>query len=124
MLKSLLWVGAGSCIGGILRYLLSQIIHSGQYTFPLATFVTNVLGSFLIGALIGIFLRFAPNHLSLYLFMVTGFCGGFTTFSTFSNEALALIQNGNFLYFVIYALGSLVFGILSVFVGYKIIALL
>lgn len=88
MIKSILLVGAGSFVGGILRYLLSQIIHSEQGAFPVATFLTNVLGSLLIGVLIGILSKFAPTHAGLYLLLVTGFCGGFTTFSTFSNEAL------------------------------------
>ena len=124
MIKSILLVGAGSFVGDILRYLLSQIIHSEQGAFPVATFLTNVLGSLLIGVLIGILSKFAPTHAGLYLLLVTGFCGGFTTFSTFSNEALFLIQNGNFMYFAMYVFGSLALGMFSVLVGYKVVALL
>lgn len=124
MVKSIILVGAGSCVGGILRYLLSLVIHFERNGFPIATFVTNVLGCLLIGVLVGVLARFAPSNTGLYLLLVTGFCGGFTTFSTFSNESLLLIQNGNFMYFALYAFGSLAFGVLSVFVGYKIAAFL
>ena len=94
MLKSILLVGLGSCAGGILRYLLSLAVHPVRTGFPLATFLTNIAGCLIIGILLGVFSRNSSESSSLCLLLTTGFCGGFTTFSTFSNDALTLLQTG------------------------------
>ena len=118
MIKDILFVGIGSGIGGICRYLVSLSmghIHNG---FPLGTFVVNIVGCLLIGILWGVTSRF-PNLSSAFslLFMV-GFCGGFTTFSTFSKEGLTMLQANNYLIFSLYAIGSIVLGIMAVALGY------
>ena len=119
MLKNILLVGAGSFFGGALRYIVSLLV---KYTcgFPWATFTVNLLGCLLIGVLWGIFSRCANASQQLVLFLSVGFCGGFTTFSTFSKESLQLIQSGNWLYFSLYVAGSILLGLLLVAVGYQI----
>lgn len=119
MLKNILLVGAGSFFGGALRYIVSLLV---KYTggFPWATFTVNLLGCLLIGVLWGIFSRCANASQQLVLFLSVGFCGGFTTFSTFSKESLQLIQSGNWLYFSLYVAGSILLGLLLIAVGYQI----
>ena len=91
MLKSILLVGAGSFVGGALRYVISLLVRpSGG--FPLSTFIVNIAGCLLIGLLYGLFSRFSTTSGSLCLLLTTGFCGGFTTFSTFSADAVRLLR--------------------------------
>ena len=119
MWKNILLVGAGSFVGGALRYLVSLLLkYSGG--FPWATFVVNVIGCFVIGLLWGVFSRCANVSQQLVLFLSVGLCGGFTTFSTFSKESLQLMQSGNWLYFALYVAGSVALGILLVALGYQI----
>ncbi|HOP14600.1 MAG TPA: fluoride efflux transporter CrcB, partial [Lentimicrobium sp.] len=100
MLKILLFIGSGSFLGGIARYLLSKSIQQTVITsFPLGTFWVNITGCFLIGLIYGLSDRGTPISNELRLFLAVGFCGGFTTFSTFSHENLALLRDGSFLYF-------------------------
>ena len=119
MIKNILIVGAGSFIGGAWRYLISLLL---KYTsgFPWATFIINLLGCLIIGLLWGLFTRFTNVSQQLVLFLSVGFCGGFTTFSTFSKESFQLIQSGNWLYFSLYVAGSIILGILLVATGYQI----
>lgn len=118
MLRDLLYVGAGSFAGGVARYLVSLAMKSAGSGFPWATFTVNVVGCLLIGLLWGLSVR-SSNALSdhLGLFLSVGFCGGFTTFSTFSKESLQLIQSGNWWYFALYVTGSILLGILLVAAG-------
>jgi len=119
MLKDILLVGAGSFLGGIVRYLISLFMKGiGAVALPWATFIANILGCLLIGILWATFNR-TPNA-QLNLLVVTGFCGGFTTFSTFSRESLVLLQSGNYLLFATYAIGSIGLGLLAVMAGYAI----
>jgi CrcB protein len=118
MLKTLLLVGIGGGLGSVLRYLTAYIV--GKFhdnPFPLATFSVNIFGCLLIGMLIGIFgKQLSPNDDLKYLF-ITGFCGGYTTFSTFSAENIQLIQSGNYIIPALYITLSVLFGILAVFIG-------
>jgi CrcB protein len=117
MIKDLLLVGAGSCLGGMARYLVAQFVKSSD--FPWATMTANIAGCLLIGMLwAGLQRLSAPVQLNLFL--VTGFCGGFTTFSTYSKESLALLQSGCYQSFCLYAAGSVLLGISAVFVGFFI----
>lgn len=120
MLRDILLVGAGSFIGGAARYAVSLLVRVGACGFPWGTFAVNVLGCLLIGLLWGCMGRCATTTSGLMLFLTAGFCGGFTTFSTFSKESLALLQAGSYTTFVLYAVGSLVLGIASVALGYAI----
>ena len=120
LLKNIVLVGAGSCIGGILRYLIS-VIRIGK-GFPWGTLAVNLLGCLFIGVLCGWFTKAGTAAGNLALFLTVGFCGGFTTFSTFSKEALAMLQQGNFWLFAAYVAVSVIFGILFVAVGYYAVA--
>lgn len=120
--RALVLVGIGGGIGSVLRYVSSWLITKNVSTnFPLATFSVNILGCFLIGILIGIFgKQFSSNDDLKYLF-ITGFCGGYTTFSTFSAENIQLIQSGNYLTPALYIASSVLFGILAVFIGMTLV---
>lgn len=121
MLKILLFIGSGSFLGGIARYLLSRSIQNTVITsFPLGTFWVNITGCFLIGLIYGLSDRGTPISNELRLFLAVGFCGGFTTFSTFSNENLALLRDGSFLYFSLYAGLSVFLGLLATFGGHAL----
>ncbi len=118
MLKDLLYVGAGSFVGGVVRYLVS-LAMKGVGGFPWATFIVNVVGCLLIGLLWGLSVRSSNALLGhLGLFLSVGFCGGFTTFSTFSKESLALLQTGSYVIFALYAVGSILLGLAAVALGY------
>ena len=118
MLKDLLLVGLGSGLGGMCRYLVSQLLVTTQNGFPWGTFTVNIVGSLLIGLLWGLSSRLPSLSPVLTLLFMVGFCGGFTTFSTFSREGLTLLQMQNYTLFQLYTLGSVVLGILAVMVGY------
>ena len=119
MLRNIFLVGAGSFVGGALRYAISLLIkHS--VGFPWATFTVNLLGCLAIGLLWGLFCRYSNVSQQLVLFLSVGFCGGFTTFSTFSKESLQLIQSGNWMSLALYVAGSIVLGLLLVAAGYQI----
>lgn len=116
MLTKILLVGLGGGAGSILRFLTSAYINRWNITtFPLGTFLVNVMGCLIIGFLLGVTGKAFNEDIKLLL--VTGFCGGYTTFSTFSSENLFLLQNGNYLMLVIYILASIIIGLLAVWFG-------
>jgi fluoride exporter len=118
MLKILLLIGSGSFIGGILRYLISRHIQFGVFsTFPWGTFAVNMIGCLFVGLFYGISSRDGMMSNEWKMFLTVGFCGGFTTFSTFSVENIALIRDGNFLLFATYASLSLFIGIMATYSG-------
>lgn len=126
MIKTLLYIGAGSFIGGIARFLLSRAIHSwwAPAGFPAGTFTVNILGCLLIGIFYGISERYGILSSDMRLFLTVGLCGGFTTFSTFAYESLGMLNSGNMLNFVIYPTLSFVAGLLSAYFGNLIIRIL
>ena len=117
-LKAILVVGSGSFLGGAARYLVSLAMKNASKGFPWATLTVNVLGCFLIGLLWGYFSRGASEGGSWALFLTVGVCGGFTTFSTFSKEALIMLQAGNVWGFAGYVAISVIAGITLVALGY------
>lgn len=120
MVKNILLVGLGSFVGGVLRYLISLLLRPSMGGFPWGTFVVNIVGCLLIGALWGAMGRW-PNFSSrISLLIGMGFCGGFTTFSTFSKESLALLQAGSYGLFSAYVFGSIAVGILAVTLGFML----
>lgn len=120
MLQSILAVGIGGFAGSVLRYLISHYMKLSWSTiFPIGTFTVNLAGSFLIGIIIAATLT---ENLSqqMRLLLATGFCGGFTTFSTFSFEFFSLLQNGHAGYAFLYAGSSLVLGLFLVWLGFSL----
>lgn len=118
MLKTLLYIGIGSFLGGIARYLLSRAVQNSiASAFPYGTMAVNLLGCLLIGFIFGISER--TNILSdeWRIFLTIGFCGGFTTFSTFANENMTLLRDGNFISFALYTGLSVFLGLVAVFFG-------
>lgn len=118
-MKAVLLVGLGGFAGSALRYLSGMWLlrFAPLSGFPLGTFVVNVLGSFLIGFIYALTAKDNLLGPSAKLLLATGFCGGFTTFSTFSYENLNLLQEGQWGAFSAYALSSFVLGLLAVFAG-------
>jgi len=120
-MKEILFVGAGSAAGGILRYLSGKgLTLIFPYPFPLGTFVINILGSLAIGYIYGMASR-GTTQPGLFLFLTTGFCGGFTTFSAFSLENIHLIRNNNWQQALVYTGASLAFGLLATFIGISLV---
>lgn len=116
-MKLTLIVGAGSFLGGIARYLLSTLIQQKNTThFPFGTFAVNLIGCFVIGCLFGLFERSHVNQ-EWRLLLVTGFLGGFTTFSAFSAEAHSLFRTGHAVTALIYVTASVVCGIALTYLG-------
>ena len=120
MVRDIIIVGIGSGIGGICRYLISLIMGFANNGFPWGTFAVNVAGCLLIGILWGVTSRFQSLSPAFTLFFMVGFCGGFTTFSTFSKEGLTLLQTNNYMLFALYTIGSMVLGVIAVALGHLI----
>jgi fluoride exporter len=122
-MKILLAIGAGSFIGGVLRYLLSLLVQTKFLsTFPFGTLTVNIIGCFLIGLVFGLTDKGSLTQ-EWRLFLATGLLGGFTTFSAFSIESLSLFRDGQFFYATAYISSSVVAGIIATFIGFAIIKL-
>lgn len=114
-----LLVALGSAAGGIARYFVSQAMGKTS-GFPWGTFCVNVAGSLVIGILSGCIARTSGNTAGIRAFAVIGFCGGFTTFSTFSNDVFKLFESGHLLMAAGYILGTITVGLIAVWLGYLI----
>lgn len=114
----LIFLGGGT--GSVLRFLISKYLNPVSSHFYVGTFTVNILGCLMIGLISGWILRSNYMDQTLALLLITGFCGGFTTFSTFSLENLELIRNGELNNFLIYSLVSLLTGIAAVMAGFWI----
>jgi len=121
LLKTILAIGAGSFLGGAARYLVSLAMKGVSKGFPWATLVVNLVGCFIIGLLWGVFGKNGTEGSNLALFLTVGLCGGFTTFSTFSKEALMMLQSGNIWGFAGYVAISVIAGIALVALGYFLV---
>ncbi len=122
MFRLLLIIGSGSFIGGIARFLISRYVQSQALsTFPYGTFLVNVTGCFLIGIFYGLSERGNLMNADLRMFLTVGFCGGFTTFSTFANENISLLREGDFFYFALYTSLSIFLGLMATYIGNLII---
>ncbi|MGG6231716.1 fluoride efflux transporter CrcB [Tenacibaculum sp. SDUM215027] len=116
-MKQLLLVFIGGGVGSVLRYIIGKALNSSQTGIPYGTFTANILGSLLIGIILGLAAKndtLTQNHT---LLLATGFCGGFTTFSTFAYENHVFLKSGDFTSFAIYTIASFIFGFLAVFAG-------
>lgn len=123
-MKAAVLVFLGGGLGSVVRYLLTRMMSSPHLTFPWGTLTVNIAGSFLLGVILGCSLKQTGMHQNTVLFLATGFCGGFTTFSTFALENQAYLKAGDYLNFILYTSGSLVLGILAVGVGLVVSKLL
>lgn len=115
-----LFIGLGGFIGSAARYLVGLIAAETASGFPLKTFCINIIGSFLIGIISESALRDPTLSRNLVLFLQIGVCGGFTTFSTFSNEALRLIAGGRQGTALVYMAASVILGLLAVYAGWLV----
>ncbi|MAM18632.1 MAG: fluoride efflux transporter CrcB [Bacteroidota bacterium] len=115
-MKNLLLVFIGGGLGSSLRYIVGKWLNPNAL-IPYGTFVANVLGSLLIGVILGWAIKNNALNNPVNLLIGVGFCGGFTTFSTFSFENYALLKSGDYLPFFVYFFSSLFFGMLAVFGG-------
>lgn len=121
MFKTFLIVFLGGGIGSAFRYLISVITEKYAPTlFPWATFFVNIIGCFIIGILFGMVTKEHLSHPHLKLLFITGFCGGFTTFSAFALENIKLFQSGNSLLALLYIALSVLLGVLAVWTGMMI----
>ena len=113
MIRNLLLVALGGAVGSVCRYLLSGM---NAASWPWGTFAVNILGSLIIGLLMGLVSKGIVSP-EMKLLLVTGFCGGFTTFSTFANESFGMMKAGDALQMALYVGASVIVGILAVWAG-------
>lgn len=119
MVKNILLIGMGGFVGSVARYFVSKLnIYVNILEIPVGTLLVNVIGSFAIGYLTGIANRSEILTPELRLLLMVGICGGFTTFSSFTNENLTLMHNGQFLSILIYTGLSIILGFAAVYLGY------
>ncbi|HEV2083908.1 MAG TPA: fluoride efflux transporter CrcB [Gemmatimonadales bacterium] len=114
----LLYVAVGSAIGGVSRYLLGGLVQRMlDTTFPAGTLLVNVTGSFLLGAIIRYALETPSLTPEVRAFLTIGFCGGYTTFSTFSYETMALLEDGEWARAGVYITASVILSLIATFLG-------
>jgi len=119
---NILAVGLGGALGAIFRYLLGQIIPKLGSGFPIATFAVNLIGCFAIGLVVGLAGKHSNIDPRVILFLQTGICGGFTTFSTFSLESLTLIEEGKIVIGILYIVLSVLLGLLALLAARNLVS--
>ena len=121
IIRNTIFIGCGSFIGGVARYLISVAMKTMSKGFPWGTLVVNLVGCLVIGLLWGFFSKTSSEGNTWALFLMVGVCGGFTTFSTFSKEALVILQSGNIVGLLSYIGVSVIAGVALVAAGYYLI---
>lgn len=121
MIRNFLLVGIGGALGSMLRYGCNLFI--GLKPFPLATLLINTTGSFIIGVVVACAAKNETFAANWRLFLATGICGGFTTFSAFSLENVQLLESGKFGMLAFYIAASVLLGIAAVWLGFKAVNL-
>jgi fluoride exporter len=121
-MQAFLLVGLGGALGAMARYGVSAVVgHFWRTPFPIATMLVNVSGSLAMGLLVGWLARaLPPGQSEIRLFVAVGILGGFTTFSAFSLDVMTLIERGDVIPAVIYALGSVLLSVLALLLGLMI----
>jgi CrcB protein len=121
MIKHILLVGLGGGIGSIARYLCQRWVSASYvHSFPWGTFGVNIVGCFLIGIFWGLSFKSFDNNENWKLFLMTGLCGGFTTFSAFTVEGIGLIKEQKLALFFSYVAASVVLGLLATYIGMRL----
>jgi len=119
-MRVLLLIGTGGFIGSVCRYLLSKAVQEKMLSiFPYGTMTVNLLGCLVIGLVLALSEKFHFTS-ERTLFLTTGICGGFTTFSAFSSETLSMLRDGHLLQASFYIIASVVFCLLTTLLGYSI----
>ena len=122
MIKNLLIVGLGGAVGSMLRYAVQKFFQAQTAAaFPTGTLLVNIAGCFLIGILWSMVSRSLTWNDEMKLLLMTGFCGGFTTFSAFTLEGIGLLKENRTVLFVIYLTASVIGGLLATFLGIRIV---
>ncbi|MFK7782263.1 fluoride efflux transporter CrcB [Psychroserpens sp.] len=116
-MKQLLLVFLGGGFGSMLRFIIGKWLNNSENGIPYGTFAANIIGSLLIGIILGLAAKNETLSQSQTLLLATGFCGGFTTFSTFAYENHVFLKSGDFMSFAIYTIASFGIGFLAVFFG-------
>ena len=117
-MKQVLIVFIGGGLGTVMRFLTSKILPYSGKGFPWSTFSANMIGCLIIGVVTGYFLRnISENESEWILFATVGFCGGFTTFSSFANENFLFLRDDNYIIMLIYSILSVLSGILMIYLG-------
>lgn len=121
-MKEIFFVFIGGGVGSVIRYLIGRLVtpYINATSFLWATFIANTLGCLLIGIFAALLVKGCLSE-HLRLLLIVGLCGGMTTFSTFSNESLTLLRNGEHLLFCVYMLASTAVGLVSIIIGNKIV---
>jgi CrcB protein len=123
--KNIILVGLGGGAGSIARFLCQRYIYEWYpHPFPLGTFLVNISGCFLIGLFYAVAEKGNLLTPEWRILLTTGFCGGFTTFSTFAYENLNLLKNGDITYFILYIIASVILGILATWLGIVLLKLI
>ena len=120
-MKQFLLVFIGGGFGSGLRYIIGKYLNSSETGIPYGTFAANIIGSLLIGVILGLAAKNDALSQNQTLLLATGFCGGFTTFSTFAYENHMFLKSGDFTSFAIYTIGSFIVGFLAVFLGLHLV---
>ena len=116
-MKQLVLVFLGGGFGSVLRYAMGRFLNNPENGMPYGTFIANSLGCLLIGIILGLAAKTDSLSQNQTLLLATGFCGGFTTFSTFAYENHMFLKSGDFTSFALYTIVSFVIGFLAVFFG-------
>jgi fluoride exporter len=121
MIKSILMVGFGGAAGSILRFAIQKILQPQSVpSFPAGTFLINIVGCFLIGILWGITSRSDSWNEEIKLLLMTGLCGGFTTFSAFTLEGIGLLKENKTGLFLVYIGGTVILGLFATYIGIRL----